>query len=182
MREIKMINENVEKKENEKNEINEKEIEKIRKHAKYLSTKLYGIRFFNGKEIRKLFKNEIIPILEKQDVNFSISFLTGEEGLMTLIDLAIQNGFSFRRDGEGQRYQILPELQRLVNNRYEGYKYFLQQYDNYSADDLERIDERNYACGLNEVEILVYKSHLDSIVDKDIVIRFIDYVDYDTLL
>ena len=177
-----MINENVEKKENEKNEINEKEIKRISKRAKYLSTKLYGIRFYNGKEIKRVFKKQILPLLEKEDVNYSISFVTGEEGLMTLVSLGIQNGFSFRRDGEGQRYQILPELQRLVNHRYDGFKYYLQQYNNYSADDLERIDERNYATGLNEVEISIYKSHLDSIVDKDIVIRFIDYVDYDTLL
>jgi len=161
----------------------EKETEKIRKHAKYLTGKLYGIRFYNGKEIKKLFKKDILPLLEKQDVNYSISFLTGEEGLMEIINLGIENGFSFRRWQEGERYLILPELERLINNRYNGYKYYLEKYNDYSSEDLERIDERNYATGLNEIEIYIYKSHLDnSIIEKDIIIRFIDYVDYDTLL
>ena len=165
------------------NDKKEKETERIRKYAKYLSRKLYGVRFLNGKEITKLFKKEIMPLLEKQDVHYSIYFITGEQGLMTTISLGIENGFSFRREGEGQRYNILPELQRLVNNRYNGYKYYLKQYNKYSVDDLERLDERNYATGINEISIYIYKSHLDpSIIEKDIIIRFIDYIDLESLL
>lgn len=156
--------------------------EKTRKYAKYLSRKLYGVRFFNGKEIRKVFKYEILPLLQKEDVNYSLYFVTGEEGLMELISQGIQNGFSFIRWGEGQKYDILPELVRLINHRYEGYKYYLKHYDDYSSEDLEHIDERNYATGIDEIEIWVYKSHLDqSVTYKDITVRFIDYLDYNTL-
>jgi len=175
-----MINEKIN--ENEKEKENEK-LEKIRRHAKYLAGKLYGIRFFNAKEVRKLFRKEILLLLQKEDVNYTIYFITGEQGLMELINLGIKYGFSFMRWDGGQRYNILPELERLVNNRYNGYKYFLEHYNDYSGEDLERIDERNYATGLNEVEISIYKSHLDPILtQKDIVIRFIDYIDYETLL
>ena len=168
--------------ENEK-VINEKEIKRISRRAEYLSKRLFGIRFYNGKEIKRLFRKQIIPILQKQDVNYSISFITGEQGLMTLIHLGIENGFSFRRYQEGERYIILPELARHINNRYNGYQYFLKHAIEYSANDLERIDERNYSTGLNEIEISIYKSHLDpTIIEKDIIIRFIDYLDYETLL
>jgi len=161
----------------------EKEMERIRKHAKYMAKKLYGIRCYNAREIRKVFKKQIIPLMQKLDVNYSISFITGEQGLMEIVNLGIQNGFSFRRWGEGKRYNILPELERLINNRYNGYKYYLKKYNDYSSEDLERIDERNYATGINEIEIYIYKSHLDpSIMEKDIIIRFIDYADYDSLL
>jgi len=161
----------------------EYDLEKIRKHAKYLSKRLYGIRFFNSKEIRKLFKKEISPLLQKKDVNYSIYFITGEQGLMELVNLAIQDGFKFRRWGEGKRYDILPELERLINNRYLGFQYYKKHYNDYSGQDLERIDERNYATGLNEIDITIYKSHLDpTIIDMDIVIRFVDYADNETLL
>jgi len=164
-------------------QINEKEIKRISKRVKYLLKRLFGIRFYNGKEIRKLFKKQILPLLEKQDLNYSISFLTGEHGLMEIIHLGIENGFSFRRYQEGERYRIMPELARLINNRYNGYQYFLKHAIEYSANDLERIDERNYATGINEIEISIYKSHLDTALEsKDIIIRFIDYLDYDTLL
>jgi len=167
---------------NEK-EKKEYEPERISKHAKYLSKRLYGVRIYNGKEIKKLFKKDILPLLEKQDVNYSISFITGEQGLMELINLGIKNGFSFRRWGEGERYLILPELERLVNHRYTGFKYYQKHYNEYSGQDIERLDERNYSTGLDEVEIYIYKSHLDTnIVEKDIIIRFIDYLDYNTLL
>jgi len=168
--------------ENEK-QINEKEIKRISRRAKYLSKRLFGIRFYNGKEIKRVFKKQILPLLGKEDVNYSISFITGEQGLMTLINLGIENGFSFRRYQEGERYKIMPELARLINNRYNGYKYFLKHAIEYSGNDLERIDERNYSTGLNEIQILIYKSHLDTALEsKDIIIRFIDYLDYDTLL
>jgi len=162
---------------------NEKEIERIKRRAKYMAKKLYGIRFYNRKEIRKLFKKNILPLLEKEDVNYSFSFITGEQGLMEIIYLGIEYGFSFRRYQEGERYTIIPELARHVNNRYQGYKYFLKHASEYSGQDLERIDERNYSTGINEIHIYIYKSHLDpSIVDKDISIRFIDYVDYENFL
>jgi len=161
----------------------EYEPERIRKHAKYMAKKLYGIRCYNAKEIRKVFKKQIIPLLEKQDVNYSISFITGEKGLMEIVNLGIQNGFSFRRWGEGKRYDILPELERLINNRYLGFQYYKKHYNDYLGQDLERLDERNYATGLNEVEIYIYKSHLDlTIIERDIVLRYIDYVDNETLL
>jgi len=161
----------------------EYEPERIRKHAKYMAKKLYGIRCYNAREIRKVFKKQIIPLMQKPDVNYSISFITGEKGLMELINLGIQNGFSFQRLGEGKRYLILPELERLVNNRYTGFKYYQKHYNEYSTDDLERLDERNYSTGLDEVEISIYKSHLDpTIIEKDIIIRFVDYLDYNTLL
>jgi len=164
-------------------QINEKEIKRISRRAEYLSKRLFGIRFYNGKEIKRLFRKQIILILQKEDVNYSLSFITGEQGLMTLIHLGIENGFSFRRYQEGERYIILPELARHINNRYNGYQYFLKHAIEYSGNDLERIDERNYSTGLNEIEISIYKSHLDpTIIEKDIIIRFIDYLDYETLL
>lgn len=178
-----MSEESVINRETNGKEMNKKEIEKIRKHAEYLSKRLYFIRFYNGREIRKVFKNEIVPLLQKEDVNYSLHFVTGEEGLMTLVHLGIQYGFKFRRIGEGAEYDMLPEIARLINNRYQGYKYFLQQYNNWSGEDLERIDERNYATGIDEIEIFLYKSHLDpSFEDRVIEVRFIDYVDYESLL
>ena len=166
-------------------EMDKKEIEKIRKHAGYLAKRLYSVRFFNGKEIRKMWKKEIIPLLGKEDVRYEMHFVTGEEGLMTLVHLGIQYGFKFSRMDEGTEYRILPELQRLVNNRYQGYRYFLKQFkqnDNLSTDELERLDERNYATGIDEIEIFIYKSHVDPYEDRVIEVRFIDYVDYKSLL
>ena len=168
--------------ENEKG-INEKEIKRISRRAEYMAKTLYGIRFYNKKEIKRVFKKQILPSLEKQDVNYSLSFITGEQGLMEIIHLGIEYGFSFRRYQESERYTILPELARHVNNRYQGYKYFLKHAIEYSGNDLERIDERNYSTGLNEIQIIIYKSHLDTALEtKDIIVRFIDYLDYETLL
>jgi len=165
---------------------NEKTLEEIRRHASYLSKRLFGIRFFNGKEIRKLFKKEIIPLTQKEDVNYTVYFLTGEEGLMTLVSLGINYGFKFSRMGEGAEYDILPELARHVHNRYQGYRYFLKQFkqnDNLSTDELERLDERNYATGIDEINITIYKSHLDTSYEYRVIeVRFIDYVDYESLL
>jgi len=168
----------------EKMNENEKEkLERIKMQAKYLAENLYGLRMYNAKEIDKLFNEQILPALKQEDVHYSIRFLTGEQGLMELIALGIEHGFEFMRADDGKIYPILPELERLVNNRYEGFKYFQEHYNDYEGEDLERIDERNYATGLDEVEIFIYKSHLDpSIEDKVITIKFIDYVDYETLL